>query len=91
MLVYAVQLYTFVKQPNLKLKTRPKQIKGSLPLAFVLLRKIFMVVVVNTSLPQRAWPILKGTNIEKSVQNLVMIKFFKFLMLYKLRMMMALY
>jgi hypothetical protein len=26
----------FVKQPNLKLKTRPKQLLGSLPLAFEL-------------------------------------------------------
>jgi hypothetical protein len=40
MLVYAMRLASLSKQPNLKLKTRPKQLSGSLPLAFVFLRII---------------------------------------------------
>jgi hypothetical protein len=35
-LVYARQLRSLQKQPDLKLKTRPKQILGYLPLAFTL-------------------------------------------------------
>jgi hypothetical protein len=35
--VYAMQLYCQLKQPNKKLKTRPKQFLGSIPLAFALL------------------------------------------------------
>ncbi len=35
-LVQAKNYTHFVKQPNLKLKTRPKQLLGSLPLAFEL-------------------------------------------------------
>jgi hypothetical protein len=36
MLVFAMQLHSIAKWPNLKLKTRLKQLLGSLPLAFVL-------------------------------------------------------
>jgi hypothetical protein len=34
--IYAVQLHPLQKQPNLKLKTRPKQLLGYLSLAFAL-------------------------------------------------------
>ncbi len=36
MLVWAMNCTHFVKQPNLKLKTRPRQLLVSLPLAFTL-------------------------------------------------------
>jgi len=36
MLEYAMQLHSQQKQTNLKLKTWPKQLLGSLPLTFVL-------------------------------------------------------
>jgi hypothetical protein len=36
MLVFAMQLHSIAKRPNLKLKTRLKQLLGSLPSAFVL-------------------------------------------------------
>ncbi len=36
MFVEAMNCIHFVKQPNLKLKTQPKQLLGSLPLAFML-------------------------------------------------------
>jgi hypothetical protein len=36
MLIYAMQLHSLPKQPRLKLKTLPKQLLRSLPLAFAL-------------------------------------------------------
>jgi hypothetical protein len=44
-LAYAMQLHSSLKQPNLKLKTRPKQVLGYLMLAYglpvVSFRKLF--------------------------------------------------
>jgi hypothetical protein len=41
-LVFAVQLRSEQKRPNLKLKTRPWQLLGSLPLTFTLPTSIFL-------------------------------------------------
>ena len=38
---YAMQSHTLQKGPNLKLKTRPQQLLGSLPLAFALPAQTF--------------------------------------------------
>jgi hypothetical protein len=38
--VYAIQLHSLQKQPNLKVKTRPEQLLGYLPLVLVLLTYI---------------------------------------------------
>jgi hypothetical protein len=40
-LAYAMQLHSSLKQPNLKLKTRPKQFLGYLLLAYALPRSEF--------------------------------------------------
>jgi hypothetical protein len=55
MIDYAVQLHPKQKQPNLKLKTRPEQLLGSLPLAFALLALFSILADAEISMVSK-WP-----------------------------------